>query len=118
MTSNSQSGEQTFTVTTGYHSFKLTRSALLLRFNYNARMMSDEASFRLVSTEGPAFEQIMALKEDPHLEDGFVDLVFVGVYTEAKYSLEIDPGDGKPKYWSFQEQPFASLAGLTGPTGN
>lgn len=97
----------------GAHVFVMSRSALVLRLNPESVPQGDEAGVRLVSTEGPAYEQILHPQEDSSLEDGKIELVFLGVFAEGKYSLEVDPGHGKKKYWVFQEKSFAELTGLT-----
>lgn len=99
----------------GAHVFVMSRSALVLRLTPASVPQGEEACVRLVSTEGPAYEQVLYAQEDSTLEEGMMELVFLGVFTEGKYSLEVDPGHGKKKYWVFQEKTFAELTGLNSP---
>ncbi len=99
----------------GAHVFVMSRSALVLRLTPASVPQGDAVTVRLISTEGPTYEQILYPHEDSSLEEGMMELVFLGVFTEGKYSLEVDPSYGKKKYWIFQEKAFSELTGLNAP---
>ncbi len=68
---------------------------------------------RLFSTNGE-YEALLTIKTDGERREEFVDLEFVGVFSDLSYTLEVTP-EGDESYLLFESVPFADLDELTEP---
>lgn len=72
---------------------------------------TDDDKYKLFATNGN-YSKTLTVKDDKIDGDKFIDLVFEGLKSDGKYTLEIDPGaEGKP-YKVFEDVPFKDLVEL------
>jgi hypothetical protein len=69
--------------------------------------------FSLRSSDG-SYEQHRKIKDDLTPGDKCVDLLFTGLDTELKYSLEVDSRPNGGKHFLFQDVSYGELAHLSG----
>lgn len=95
----------------GEHTFTPNQTSLFLRLPLAALgPNTEEAKFRLTSKE-PKFDQTLTMKDDLIEGDEFAELLFEGVFSLGKFTLEVEPGGGKPKLVLFKDKSFLELAG-------
>lgn len=103
---------------TGDHQFVLARSALVLRFQPESLPLTEGCVMTLKSTEGPAYEQMLKPKQDADAHEGALELTFLGVYVNGKYTLELDPGEGEKVISLFKERSYSTLVESYSPATN
>ena len=74
---------------------------------------SADDKFILSSPKGNFSPQVKSVREDVTPGDGTTDLVFLGLDTEAAYTLEVDPGD-RPPYVIHKDLPYADWGAAAG----
>ena len=72
----------------------------------------DKAKFKLTSDE-PKYDKTKTGEDDLFPGDEYAELLFEDCSSKGKFSLEIDPGNGKPKFLLFKDKPYSELAGIT-----
>ncbi|GEM_PF-4962690 len=101
-----------FVPSTGDFIFSPDKTSLFLRLPLAAIGPNTEAaSFRLTSKDEPAFDKTLTMKDDLVEGDEFAELLFEDVFTRGRFTLEVDPGNGKPKLTLFKEKSFLDLSG-------
>jgi len=95
----------------GSHVFTPDVTTLVLRIPLAAiGDHNEKTTFKLTSTDEPKYEKILTLKDDLIEGDDSAELMFPDVYTHGKFTLEIDPENGKPIITLFKEKSFSELS--------
>lgn len=103
---------------TGTFTFTPDLTNLFLRLPLGALGPSTEnTSFRLTSQDVPAFDKTLTMKDDLVEGDEFAELLFEGVFAGGRFTLEVDPGNGKPKAILFKDKSLAELTSGAATTG-
>jgi len=81
---------------------------------------ADEAhendQFILKSTDG-SYQVSKSIDDDMVPGDRFIDLHYSGLKRSKRYSLEIVPGNGDPRYTVFENVPYDDRTGLSASAG-
>ncbi|HLP42391.1 MAG TPA: hypothetical protein VK465_12860, partial [Fibrobacteria bacterium] len=92
---------------------------LYLRLPLGALGPSTESTtFRLISRDEPAFDKTLTMKDDLVEGDEFAELFFEGLFAGGRFTLEVDPGNGKPKATLFKDKTITELTSLDATTGD
>ena len=97
---------------TGEFLFRPEIGQLVLRFPFPVEEKFGNAStFHLTSASSPTYDTMLTVEDDSEAnpDDDVLELIFFGLSKTANYSLEVDPGGGKPKYWMFKDRPYSEL---------
>jgi hypothetical protein len=104
-------GDGFFVPSSGDHLFSPDFTSLFLRLPLQAIGPDTEAAtFHLTSQDDPPYDKTLTMKDDLVQGDEFAELLFEEVFTRGRFTLEVDPGGGKPKFTVFKEKSFLDLS--------
>ena len=100
-----------FVPSAGDHIFSPDLTSLFIRLPLQAiGPDTDAATFHLTSQDDPPFDKTLTMKDDLIPGDEFAELLFEDVFTRGRFTLEVDPGGGNPKFTVFKDKSFLDLS--------
>lgn len=96
------------------HSIVVPSQELIVRFHMDPAdtTQSEQERYTLIGGESidtPVYQQTKTGKDDLVKGDAYLDLRFTDLVPDVKYWLEVDPGDGQPKYLAFADVPWDDI---------